>query len=208
MQTLACIFNINVTVKVRKTLENNKTEKISQLVQAVKNNDTPSFVELLGVFSKTITFLASGYHLPMAEFDDLCQEGRIALYRAAMTYDESKNAGFSTYATVCMTNAMVNFVNKYNASVSGIVTGGDDAASSVEAGTSPEDIAFSEQFRQLLSTRGFAGLSETERKAVFLKVCGYKTAEICEKTGKSAKSVDNTLFRARKKLRSYIDGTK
>lgn len=174
----------------------------------MKNNDTASFVELLGIFSKTVSSLAGAFHLPHGEFDDLCQEGRMALYRAAMSYDENKQASFSTYAAVCMNNAMVNFVNKYNASVGGMAPVGSDDVEAVSTAGAPDDIAFSEQFRQLLSTRGFAGLSETERKAVFLKVCGYKTSEISEKTGKSAKSVDNTLFRARKKLRSYIDGTK
>ena len=93
-------------------MENSKSEKILQLVTAVKNNDTPSFVELLGLFSKSISSIAFTYHLPESEFDDLCQEGRMALYRAAISYDDSKNAVFSTYATVCITNAMLNFVNR------------------------------------------------------------------------------------------------
>ena len=135
----------------------------------------------------------------------------MALYRAAISYDKSKGASFSTFASVCMTNAMISFVNKYNASVSRIISA-EDVGDTVEGITSkngePEDSVFSRQFKQLLATKGFAGLSETERRAVFLKACGYKTSEISEKTGKSAKSVDNTLFRARKKLRSYIDGTK
>lgn len=191
-------------------MENNKAQQILRLVRAVKDNDTASFVELVGIFSRTVSSLASGYGLPFSEYDDLCQEGRIALYKAAMSFDESKEASFSTYASVCMTNAMTNFVNKYNSTVSGIVKDEDDIASRQDISSSDgtEDTAFSRQFRELLATRGFAGLSEAERKTVFLKVCGYKTSEISEKTGKSPKSVDNTLFRARRKLRSFIDGTK
>lgn len=196
---------------MRKNLENKRETEILKLVNAVKSNDTASFIELLGIFSKAISTLAHGYRLPDGEFDDLCQEGRMALYRAAISYDKSKGASFSTFASVCMTNAMISFVNKYNASVSRIISA-EDVGDTVEGITSkngvPEDSVFSRQFKQLLATKGFAGLSETERKAVFLKACGYRTSEISEKTGRSAKSVDNTLFRARKKLRSYIDGTK
>ena len=191
-------------------MEKSKEIEILRLVMAVKNNDTASFVELLGVFSKAISSLATGFNLPHSEFDDLCQEGRMALYRAAVSYDENKGATFSTYASACMNNAMVSFVNKYNASVSSIVA--SDVDDGVIEGTASVQTAetefFSEELKELLATKGFAGLSETERKTVFLKACGYKTSEISEKTGKSAKSVDNTLFRARKKLRSYIDGTK
>lgn len=191
-------------------MENNKAHQILLLVRAVKNNDTASFVELMGIFSKTISSLALGYGLPLSEYDDLCQEGRIALYKAAMSFDEGKEASFSTYASVCMTNAMTNFVNKYVASINGIVKDDDALAAQSKAVSSDdtENTAVSRQFKELLSTRGFAGLSETERKTVFLKVCGYKTSEISEKTGKSPKSVDNTLFRARRKLRLFIDGTK
>lgn len=189
-------------------LGNIKEIQISQLVSAVKNNDTASFVELLGIFSKTVSSLALTFHLPDSEFDDLCQEGRMALYRAAISFDSTKGASFSTYASVCMTNAMISFVNKYNASVSGFIADGESVISNIAENDSPDNTAFSKQFRELLSTQGFAGLSESERKTVFLKVCGYKTQEISEKTGKSAKSIDNTLFRARKKLRKFIDSEK
>lgn len=196
--------------KERKDLENNTDTKVLQLVDAVKNNDTASFVELLGIFSKAISALASSYRLPCSEFDDLCQEGRMALYRAAVSYDSTKGASFFTYAQACMTNAMVSFVNKYNASASTLAVT-DDEGGIVDVSTTrstPEDEAFSIHLRELLSTRGFAGLSETERKTVFLKACGYKTGEISKKTGKSSKSVDNTLFRARIKLKNFMDGTK
>ena len=191
-------------------MENNTETKVIQLVDAVKNNHTASFVELLGIFSKAISALASSYHLPYSEFDDLCQEGRIALYRAAVSYDSAKGASFFTYAQTCMTNAMVSFVNKYNASA-GTMAVTDDEGGIVEVSSTrsmPEDEVLSNHLRKLLSTKGFAGLSETERKTVFLKACGYKTGEISKKTGKSSKSVDNTLFRARKKLKRFMDDAK
>ena len=58
----------------------------------------------------------------------------------------------------------------------------------------------------MLSTDGFAGLSGYEREVIELKLSGLMTRDIAKKLGKSAKSIDNTLFRARKKLREHIDG--
>ena len=105
--------------------------------------------------------------------------------------------------------SMVNFVNKYNAAVGNVIkVSVDDESAIALSQEAPDDAVYSGEFRAMLSTQGFAGLSETARKTVFLKACGYKTAEISKRMGRSAKSVDNTLFRARKKLRSYIDGTK
>ena len=177
--------------------------KINALVSAVKGNDTASFLKLLDCFKNTISALASSFSLPKSEHEDLCQEGRMALYRAALSYDE-KTAQFSTYAVTCMTNAMITFVKKYNAQNRG-------KAFDVSPEDCEDEVYASEMFppvdiEELLSRDGFAGLSEYERRVMSLKLSGYKSGEIARKLGKAPKSVENTLFRARQKLKKHIDG--
>lgn len=46
--------------------------------------------------------------------DDLIQEGMIALWKACTDYDENKGIEFSTYATICISNAMGMFMRKEN----------------------------------------------------------------------------------------------
>ena len=177
-------------------------DKINELVSNVKSNDTASFLELLGLFSHTISSVAYSFSLPASEHEDLCQEGRMALYRAAMSYDE-KSAKFSTYAITCMTNAMITFAKKYKAQNGGNVYG---VSPEDCAGVSTSGILSSVELEQLLSTEGFADLSAYERHVMSLKLSGYKTGEIAKKLGKETKSVENTLFRARTKLKKHIDG--
>ncbi|MBQ7399958.1 MAG: sigma-70 family RNA polymerase sigma factor [Clostridia bacterium] len=177
-------------------------EKINSLVLAVKSNDTASFLELLGHFSHTISALAHSFSLPRSELEDLCQEGRMALYRAAMSYD-GKSAQFSTYAITCMTNAMISFAKKYKAQNLGKAYGVlpedcEDEAYSARLSSAELD--------ELLCRDGFAGLSEYERRVMSLKLAGYKVGEIAKKLEKETKSVENTLFRARQKLKKHIDG--
>jgi len=176
-------------------------DRVNELVACVKNNDTASFLELLGLFSHTISSVAYSFSLPVSEHEDLCQEGRMALYRAAMSYD-GKSARFSTYAVTCMTNAMINFAKKYKLQSAGNVYG-----------VSPEDciqgesgVLSSVELEELLSTDGFANLSIYERRVMSMRLSGYKTGEIAKKLGKEPKSVENTLFRARQKLKKHIDG--
>lgn len=178
-------------------------EKMNSLVVAVKNNDTASFLELLDCFKHTISALAYSFSLPSSEHEDLCQEGRMALYRAAMSYDE-KNAKFSTYAITCMTNAMISFAKKYGAQSMGTVFG--VLPEDCEDESYSSGIVSSVEIDELLSRDGFAGLSEYERNVMSLKFSGYKVGEIAKKLGKSPKSVENTLFRARQKLKKHIDG--
>ena len=180
---------------------NSKTNvEINNLVLAVKNNDTASFIELLGHFSRTITMLSRSFSLPSSEYEDLCQEGRMALYRAALSYD-GESAQFSTYAITCMTNAMITFAKKYASQNRGKAYDVSPEECEVEQGA-----VSSLELDELLSKDGFAGLSEYERRVMSMKLSGYKVGEIARKLGKMPKSVENTLFRARQKLRKHIDG--
>ena len=175
--------------------------EINNLVLAVKNNDTASFIKLLGHFSRTITMLSNSFSLPVSEHEDLCQEGRMALYRAAMSYDE-EGASFSTYAITCMTNAMISFAKKYNAQNAGKAYD----VSPDEVGQEATGTVSALELEELLSDDGFAGLSSYERRVMAMKISGYKVREIAKKLGKQTKSVENTLFRARQKLKKHIDG--
>ena len=191
----------------KKSQNSDKDAELLELVQRVKENDTKAFVTLLGLFSGTISNLAHSFSLPSSEFEDLCQEARMALYRAAASYD-FESAKFSTYALTCMTNAMISFVRKYSsqnaASVSG--TNFDDISEQKSSGDTPQDILSANEFEKMLSTSGFAGLSDYERRVMSLKLSGLKVSVIAKQLSKSSKSIENTLFRARRKLKQYIDG--
>ena len=180
-----------------------RDKEINRLVDAVKNKDTEAFVELLGFFSRTISALACTFSLPSSEHEDLCQEARMALYRAAMSYD-GVSAKFSTYAASCMTNAMITFASKYKTEGAESVDGFD-----VEKNADSASDAFITEleYQELLGESGsFAGLSDYERRVLNLKLSGYKVSEIARMLSKSTKSVENTLFRARSKIKAYING--
>lgn len=181
----------------------NKSKIVNELVSLVKGNDTSAFLELLGLFSHTISLLASSFGLPQSEHEDLCQEGRMALYRACLSYDEN-NAQFSTYAASCMTNAMINFAKKYNAESFG-AKDFDEASQQMLESDSAEAVYFANSVYGMLREKGAMGLSSYELKVMSLAVSGHKTGEIAKKLGKSTKSVENTLFRARKKLKGVLD---
>lgn len=196
----------NGTTKREKILKDDKVNRILQLVESVRSGENEaSFDELLEFFSKTVFSLSTAFNLPEAELEDVRQEGRMALYRAAKSYDASRGVKFTTYAAACMSNAMLNFVKRYNADR---LSSGEmlelDADKAADSETT-EGVVFSERLSDMLCKKGFAGLSENERNVLVMKLSGLKTAQISKKTGKSPKSVDNTLFRAREKLRRYLE---
>lgn len=75
-------------------------DAVETLAKAAAANDKFAFIELTGTFSPYISTLAGSFGLPESEYDDLCQVGRIALYRAVCSY-KSERSCFTPYAKVC-----------------------------------------------------------------------------------------------------------
>jgi len=90
----------------------NDKNKIEAAAFLAASDEKYAFVELVGMFSPYISSLAGSYDVPSGEYDDLCQVGRIALYKAVKTYEVSRQS-FTTYARVCIKNAMISFVRDY-----------------------------------------------------------------------------------------------
>ena len=73
-----------------------------------------------------------------------------------------------------------------------------------ELNLSPEDLLIiSDERRELKHTMSRI-LSDFEFKITTMYVDGMTCAEICEATGKSAKSVDNAIQRSKRKLQEVL----
>lgn len=187
----------------------NDKDKIEELALRAKESDKFAFVELAGIFFPFIRAQAKTYNLPDSELDDLCQEGRIALHRAVCKYDSDK-LSFITYAKTCIKNAMTSFVraycaeNKINVGSVSLDDSDNDYSSFTSDDMTPEDTIIAKEFISELETAMATILSESERTVLKYKLSGIGVAEISVIAGKDTKSVENTLFRARKKLKEYL----
>ncbi len=187
----------------------NDKDKIEELAARAKGSDKFAFVELTGIFFPFISAQAKTYNLPDSELDDLCQEGRIALHRAVCKYDTDK-LSFITYAKTCIKNAMTSFVrtycadNKINIGSVSLDDTENDYSSFTSDDMTPEDTIIAKEFICELETAMDTILSESERTVLKYKLSGIGVAEISVIAGKDTKSVENTLFRARKKLREHL----
>lgn len=182
---------------------------IETLARAAGQEDRFAFVELVGIFAPYVSMLARSFRMPESEYDDLCQVGRIALYRAVCSYDVSR--AFVPFAKVCIKNAMTSFMRSYQAESklvsdrlsldelqeSGLAPKSDEASL-------PENSLLAEEFFRDIEHFLCEDLSNSERQVMRCKLSGLGSAEIAVFTGKSVKSVENTLFRARQKLRDHL----
>jgi RNA polymerase sigma factor (sigma-70 family) len=97
------------------TAEERKDNRNNELCRLIRENDLEAETRLLmeneGLVIRVAYSVQTRRNINSSDGidqDDLMQEGRIALLTAAKTYDESRNAKFSTYAYEIIKNAMMD----------------------------------------------------------------------------------------------------
>ncbi len=105
-----------------------------ELCRLAKNGDNRAVEILINNnigFIKTIAKEASSQYRDSVEFDDLVQDGRIAVWRCANKYDEHSGITFLTYDKHAIQNAMTDLIRK---SISSALVETDSLDGYIESG--------------------------------------------------------------------------
>ena len=142
--------------------------------------------------------------------------GGDALLEAVRSYDAGRGAEFSTYASVCVRNRLLDAVRAAGALKNAVLN--DSIRLESEDGDALFDVASDElspeqQYIQKEAEQAFfdalgEALGERDREVLRLYLASVPYKEISEKLGISAKQVDNTLYNAKKKLARIIGALK
>lgn len=146
------------------------------------------------------------------EYDDLCQEGAIALCRAAATYTPGR-AAFKTYAITLIRNHLISYCRGVMADYRNLptVSAEDDADMPAAAEIAAEDARENEETRlsrictrEILARRKaeYHGCVKLGIEALELKVLdGYGVTDIAQLYNAKPKLVGAWISKATKKLR-------
>ena len=132
--------------------------------------------------------------------EDLRQEACIALYRAVQSYDSTQvEVSFGLYAKMCVRNRLISYTRKLRRRESVLpleerIKTEEDVAQGVVA-----EEAYMELYRRIESV-----LSPYESHVWWLYLSGQTTGAIAAKLGKDERSVQNAIYRIRKKLRAAL----
>lgn len=183
-------------------------EEINKLIDLVVAGDSDAFTELVERYNpllKKILSIHTTEEMSNEDVEDLGQEELIAFYRAIINFDkEQTNVEFGLYAKICITNSMISYkraaAKKSNESLIG-----DDEMNSI---TDPEG-EVSRFFEMRESERELGEqiektLSQYENEVWSYYVNGYSSKEIAAKLNSGEKSIDNAIFRIRKKLKTLL----
>lgn len=189
--------------------ERDKTQRLTDenLVEKFRGGDKAAGEQLLLRYKNTVLMTARRFFLSGGETEDLVQEGMCGLYSAIMNYDPSY-AGFSAYAGACIRNRILDAVkagnNSKNAALNHFVSIPEVSESLFSNEKNPEDELINSETTTELASVMRENLSRLEYKVTSMYIDGLTMAEISSSLGRSVKSIDNAITRAKRKLQKIF----
>ena len=189
--------------------EMNGKKSDEELVTLAQKGDKQAMEELLIRHAGLVRGCARGFFLIGGETEDLIQEGMIGLYGAIGDYRQDETASsFKNFAYLCISRRIIDAVKtsarKKNSPLNDATLIGLGAEKELSKYSNPEDWLILRDDRREFRQKMSGVLSDFEFKVATMYMDGMTCAEICEATGKTAKSVDNALQRSKKKLQEVL----
>ena len=165
-----------------------------------------SFDELyksyLPLMKSTVRKAIEIYSISESEFEDLLQESAIALYSAAMSFDDTRGIEFGLYAKICIKNRIISYIysrhkNRYiNTEISL-----EDIENEESRDIQPDQMAIDKEALETLRKNIDGMLSRLERSVFWLYIGGMSYGDMANALSRPIKSIDNALRRIKIKLR-------
>ena len=191
-------------------------EEEQQMLEAARSGDREALNRIILYYEPEIRKIACKYFLQRADYDDLLQEGRIAIYKAFLSYKSRPDIPFLHFLRMVVKRKLIDSLRAHNRlkhtnlneayslnnnlseehgdSFLNIVGHSEDPATTIiaidEARTFIEDLS--------------RGLSDLERLVFeYYFVAGLQQREVSRRLGLTPKSLDNAIQRIRRKTAVY-----
>lgn len=179
------------------------------LAQKAKEGSSEAIEELIVRYTPLVSYLARPYKQSGMELDDLQQEGLIGLFKAIRMFNPQYDNSFKTFANKCITNKIISAVSSFlrgkNLPMKNYLSLSDlDGLNNIiqKDVCDPQEIFIQNENISARKKQITSLLSEYEQAALRLYLSGYSYADMAKELNSSIKSVDNSLQRIKRKLRS------
>jgi len=200
---------------VKKAYEEYKDE---ELIMLLREGEQEVMDYLMDKYKNLVRSRAKSMYILGADTEDIIQEGMIGLFKAVRDYDFGRDAGFYTFAELCISRQIYTAVqasgrkkhmplNTYISFYSKVADSGQDGASLELSSVleseqkNPEETLIDQENVEELERIIQSQLSLLERQVMDLYLTEMGTVEISKVLGIDEKSADNALQRAKTKIR-------
>ncbi|AFM00611.1 MULTISPECIES: sigma-70 family RNA polymerase sigma factor [Desulfitobacterium] len=191
---------------------------IDAQLEAARSGNQDSLNWLIEYYEPEIRKIAYKYFLHRAEYDDLLQEGRIAIYKAIVSYNPTSEIPFLHFLRMVIKRKLIDSLRAHNRqkhlnlneaySLNNVLA--DDKADCfinfVTTHDDPEKKVIALDETRVFLQELMNGFSDLELKVFrYHYLIGMKQREITQHLGVSSKSLDNAIQRIRRKVMAYRD---
>ncbi|MCB8816380.1 sigma-70 family RNA polymerase sigma factor [Desulfosporosinus shakirovi] len=186
------------------------------MLEAARSGNKDALNEIIQHYEPEIRMIASKYFLPRADYEDLLQEGRIAIYRAIISYDEESGIPFLHFLRMVIKRKLIDSLRKYTRqkhanlneaySLNNVVSETEET-SFLELLPNAEDpasmVIANDEVHSMIQdlNKNMSNLERLVFEHYFIQ--GFKQREVSEHLGLHPKSLDNAIQRIRHKTALY-----
>ncbi len=190
--------------------------KETAMLEAARSGNKDALNEIIQHYEPEVRIIASKYFLPRADYEDLIQEGRIAIYRAIKSFDADTGIPFLHFLRMVIKRKLIDSLRKYTRqkhtnlneaySLNNVISESEET-SFLELLPNAEDpaamVIANDEVHSMIQDLN-KNLSNLER-LVFEHyfIHGFKQREVSEHLGLHPKSLDNAIQRIRHKTALY-----
>lgn len=186
------------------------------MLEAARSGDEEALNQIIRLYEPEVRMIACKYFLPRADYDDLIQEGRIAIYRAVLSYDTNLSIPFLHFLRMVIKRKLIDSLRKYTRqkhvnlndaySLNNVVTESEET-SFISLLSSAEDpatmVVANDEARSMIHdvNKDLSNLERLVFEHYFIQ--GFKQREVSEHLGMPAKTLDNAIQRIKRKTLQY-----
>lgn len=186
------------------TVKNSKDD-IRALIVAVREKDQSAFDKLLAQYRPLIDASVAKFSSDESfslYCEDLKQEASVVFYNSILAYDlEQNEVEFGLFAKICIHNALVSFLRVLKRRAAEPLAEIPDSLITVQDFEDPSERMLEQERLKSLYAVIRKNLSELEYRVWQLYISGRSAAEIASLLCIDEKSVNNAIYRIRRKLR-------
>ncbi|MDR3599152.1 MAG: sigma-70 family RNA polymerase sigma factor [Desulfosporosinus sp.] len=198
------------------TSEISALDKETAMLEAARSGNEEALNEIIQHYEPEVRMIACKYFLPRADYDDLIQEGRIAIYRAILSYDLKLDIPFLHFLRMVIKRKLIDSLRKYTRqkhinlneaySLNNLISESEETSflSLLPNADDPESMVIANDEARSMIHGLNKDLSTLERlvfEHYFLQ--GFKQREVSEHLGLHPKALDNAIQRIRRKTVQY-----
>ncbi len=182
--------------------------EVRALVEQVRSGNQQAFSKLLETYRPLIEALVTRFFVegnPDLQRDDLRQEATLFFYNSILSYDtEQSEVEFGLYAKICINHGLISHVRLQKKHTAEQLTASISDTSFVHESFDPVIRVLEEERERVLYSIIRQNLSDFEYRVWQYYMSGKTAGEIGKLLGKDERSVNNAIYRIRKKLREVL----